>query len=1455
MGQALSRQSFSSRIRPQFKLNSRGLKHRYFGAYMGNVTTSSGLAEQFKIIPLIKSHEFKLEDSDWKIYYYEEWGTFKQEWQDSILAYLLSSFAADKKREKFNSSEMDFRFLGDLNGMPVTIAFFFNLKEVRLASPRLNTELFLLEIINPEKLHESTRQDFKMLERHTELMASLRSRNFISSLQEITMRFALPDMLFDSKFQEIEVQSDALVLRLLTELHRYRPKLFEKFTDFALGLTAQYAILRIHLLKFLAILPSLDHDQTGDELKRVLLEALRRLRRDHLKAQFYKKRGELKALPSWLDFILRVGAILCKIIPPKMLANLVRKSVKTMAKRFIAGETIEKASDSLKALRKSGRDATLDQLGELVVSESEADHYFNEVMKLIRGWSLHVTRGEKNKAGINCAHVSIKVSALCSDFRPLDFEGTYHKVAPRLQALLLSAREEDVFINIDAEHYHFRDLVFDIYRKVLLSTPELHDFSATGIVLQAYLRDAYPHFLQILELAKTRGLIMPIRLVKGAYWDAETVEANAQGHNPPQFLNKEETDLHYRQLIVKIFESYPHLSLCLAGHNFSDHAFAEVLRERLFPTVLPIEHQCLHMTYEALSTALSEMGWAVRNYIPVGSLLVGMAYLVRRIMENSSQLGVLTIMRSHKKNLHLVSASNIHKEKINKGILDRDVGMAQLTSDFFNIPPMLTYLPHHKRKIEEAFFLMSEKLKKKEIGNFKNSFLLHGEKKKIICPSAPEIVVGEINFANEGDCDRAVFELDTCYNQGKWAKLRAEHRIALILKSALIMTEKRTELAVLISYESGKSAIEALGDVDEAIDFLNFYARSEWRLNKKYSELHSRGVVAVISPWNFPLAIPGGMVSAALVAGNTVAFKSAQQTPLIASALTDIFHLAGIPENVLIHLPGPGTEVGQTLVNHSRIAGIVFTGSMRVGMMIAHNAGKRLVKNHLFNVELPVKVITEMGGKNALIVTANAELDETVAGILNSAFSHAGQKCSALSRVLVDYSIKDKLVQRLKEAVRDLKVGRSFDFSTAMNPVISKGEQTRLRAEAKAACLQAQNFGGKVVIDRTPEELPGFCVGPCIIELPLIDTPKSISADKYSYFYKELFGPVLHIVPFGDLKDAVELFNATDYALTGGVFSQSQDDVDYCLSKMESGNIYVNRAITGARVNIEPFGGFKLSGTGPKAGGHDYVMSFHAGLAHLPLQIDLTRPTPSDEAGHELTINWARPSTSSLDLRVQTISKALEFVIQDFEALYQGLYGENKRILKKWHKFMAKKLKSFITRPLPNRKIPGQISYNDHSLSVKNVMVVAYEERAFFSTLLYLFAAVSKGCAINVICKNSKAYLWWNMLRSHFLRAGFSVENFNLSFCSNDVYLEAIKNPKVAVVIVDGPLSKYQMIASELFDNQYKEKLMRKLITPFDADALGDIKSHLLKFVEVRSMAINTMRHGAPLELNIMENI
>ncbi|MBK22786.1 MAG: hypothetical protein CME70_02175 [Halobacteriovorax sp.] len=1370
--------------------------------------------------PIIDSCD--LDDRGWKIFFPKSFSDIFLKDQGVIDPVILELLTP-----QIESDFSDYREQLSIKATPFLVGFFFKDKEVRVYTPRLNEELFLLQYGEPSELVE--------LREHAEKVAFLNPQDFPSIYEWITYKGALPDLLKDERFKTVENESNALVEKLLIKVNKYRPSLFEKFSDYGLGLTAQYALLRIHLLKFLAILPSLDHDLTGNEVKRILLEALRRLLTDNEKARLLEKSGQESPLPGYLYWLIKFKFYLLKLIPAGPLAWSVRTAVKFMAKRFIAGETIERAEAGFKELFRTKRDVTLDQLGELVVSEKEADHYKDEVLKLIRGFGMHIIKGSKNDAGIERAHVSIKVSALCSDFKPEAFDYTYKLVAPRLKEILLVARQNQVFINIDAEHYHYRDIVFKIYSKVLLDTSDLHNYSATGIVVQAYLRDAYKHLLEIVELAKKRGLPMPIRLVKGAYWDAETVEADAHSFNAPEFLNKEETDLHFRQLIVKTMEHHPHIQLCLASHNFSDHCFAEVLRGRYYKDTPTIEHQCLHMTYEALSTAMAEMGWVVRNYVPIGSLIVGMAYLVRRIMENSSQVGVLTIMRSHKKVSKIKSPMSIHLEKKEYGSLTRDKSQQALTKDYFNIPPVLTYLDSERKWMSGSL----EDFKDRLLGKtYVNSFVKSSDRKKILSTSDSSLVVGEIDFANKEDALNAVKVSDETYTAGEWAGLPWIKRSAVLTKAADILLARRLELSSLIVYEAGKSIPEALGDVDEAIDFLNFYAREEAWIHRGEEKFGSRGVIAIISPWNFPLAIPCGMVSAALVAGNTVILKSAEQTPLISQVLTDIFYEAGLPENVLIHTPGMGETVGAALVEHERVAGIVFTGSKQVGMMISNIAGKRIYHNRLYDLKIPVKVITEMGGKNAVVVTANAELDETVSGILYSAFGHGGQKCSACSRVIVDNSVKDRLIERLKEACHDLKVGVAWNFSTAVNPIITLEDRDRLRTQVAKAGSEP---GAIVHVDRTNEDLPGYCVGPALIEVPY-----KRAMEPESFAVKELFGPVVHVIGYDTVEEAVKLFNSTEYALTGGIFSQSQDDIDWLAERLECGNLYINRTITGARVAIEPFGGFKLSGTGPKAGSKSYLQAFHSKVK-TPLYSSLT---PDEEAGNE-KIKLAGRSQIDNQLRAKVIYKGTGLLIENFESLYQGIYGDDKVILNRFHKWMRKSLPNFQEKEHKNRIIPGQLSYNDYSLVQEHVVVTAYERRTYFPNLLNVLGALCVGSGVTVFARNKVAAKWWQKVQGFFVQSGLDPNQFQVHFVGRETLLESLKDPYIGSLIFDGPLETLEEMLEILHAEDVDEKRIRQVLTPFDSPEQENFKRICEQFVWVRAFAVNTMRHGAPLDLNL----
>ncbi len=1393
------------------------------------------------VIPQIEEYKITIKGESWTLEFYTEFKDVILNSLDQITKKLSHHCASEFPAHRTQVS---------LNGAPVMAGIFPGLRTISFYSPRLGRELFLIEHIQQNREREPLKSliktpEYNRFKLYAEKVAGMNADECPSIHQLTTAKYDLVSMLGSDEFKSIEEKMEVMKKKLVPLISQYKPSWFEKVSDFGLDLTARFALMRIHLLKFVAILPSLDHDKKGTEVKRIFLETFRRLISDSSKAKLLKLKGQQAPLPPVIFFGLKAILFIGHYIPAKVLSEMIRASVRAMATRFIAGESIQTVQESFRSLFSTGRDVTVDQLGELVVSEKEADNYCSEVIDLINGFGQHIKKGEKNKAGIYRSHVSIKVSALCSDFKPDAFDYTFSAVAPRLKQILMKAKEKEVFIHVDAEHYHYRDCVLDIYAKVLLETPELHDFQQTAIVVQAYLRDGYEHLMDVLALAKKRNLLMPIRLVKGAYWDAETVEADAHSFDAPQFLNKEETDLNFRQMINAILTHGEFLQLCIASHNFQDHCFAETLREEKFPHAPVIEHQCLHMTYEALSMALAKMGWATRNYVPVGSLLVGMAYLVRRIMENSSQVGVLTIMRSHKKAARIDDPMTVHADNIKNLSLKFDMTMDKLTSNFFNITPIRTYKKEECETVKKAY----ENFKVAKIGlHYTNSFLSEDKIAqnnperihKVFSSSNPDLLVGSITFADDTDVHEAMDKVEANYLSGEWSRQFWLSRCSVLLKAADIMLTRRNDLAALISYEAGKSIPESYADVDEAIDFLNFYAREERKITTFSDDMVGRGPIVAITPWNFPMAIPTGMIAGPLVAGNTVVLKSAEQTPLIAQVVVDIMHEAGVPKDALIHLPGMGEVVGQALVDHPKAAGYVFTGSRSVGQMISHKASKRFYHNKLWDIKFPVKAITELGGKNAIIVTANAELDETVSGILYSSFAHAGQKCSAASRVIVDATIKDRLVERLQEAVKDLEVSEAFNFSCSVNPVISLEDKERLQRQIKEAAAEARAAGGKVVIDRSTEDLPGYCVGPAVFEVP-----KHLAMNPESFACTELFGPVIHIIGFEDLDDAIDIFHATDYGLTGGVYSQSQDDIDYLSQFMEVGNLYINRSITGARVGIEPFGGFKMSGTGPKAGGKVYIPAFHI---H---KHSVGETSVSEKYGPDYTIDLAGRSGLSPQMRVERVVAALDQFLDRFEQFFQGIRGNDKKLVLKFRKWVDRNALVYMTKQHKNTQIPGQMSYSDFTISGEHAVAIIGSEIPHISTLLQVCASILMGTGITVLCCNEKSYSWWSTLLNHFHNTGVSKENFNVFYPSADAVQKELKNPMINYFIVDGNQEFIQKMSAMIFNEEYTEKRVRQLFTPYDTFNPYDFKRLCGLFVWVRAFAINTMRHGAPLEIDL----
>ncbi len=1359
----------------------------------------------------IDTYLLKIDDNEWSINYYDLFkdqlvnGSFHSEVLDKI------NFVIDKK---YN---LPFRFGIEASSIQFTCAIFPKEKLVLIATKQLSYELSIIRWCE----HLKIEKEISAIKSHANKIATIPVENAPAVISQITHKYDLVD--FDTpEYEKVLQTSEELSRFLVDKISEYDQSVFEKITDVGLDLTASYKLIRIHLLKFLAILPSLDHEKDGNEVKRIFLEALRRLITDSKKAKAKRLKGQDRGLPKGYLVLIKLLFNIATFIPANILAKSIRFSVSLMAKRFIAGESIDKAEKSLSELISSGRDATLDQLGELVVSKKEADIYEQKVIEIIKGLKQHIPAGKRNAAGINMAHVSIKVSALTHNFKPYSFETTYSSIAPRLKNILLTAKQNEVFINIDAEHYHYRDIVLKIYEKVLIDNDELNQYADTGIVIQAYLRDGHKHFYDVLEVAKKRNLRMPIRLVKGAYWDVETVEARAFNFEAPQFLNKEETDIHFRQIVSLCLENSEYIQLAIASHNIQDHCFSEALRQEKYPEAPIIEHQCLHMTYEALSYGLSLMNWPTRNYIPVGNLLVGMAYLVRRIMENSSQVGILTIMRSHKKKMNTQTPESIIKDKFLKKELVYDESILKLRRDFRNIYPIRTYLDYQLRPMLSAFNVKQEQV---------DTFDCDDENKILVKSPSDHKVIGCVNYDSVDTTLSKIDKLHKSFLSNKWSN-DSSLRHASLIKLSDLMLINRESLTSLIMLESGKTLEEAIADVDEAIDFIQFYVKEYFDIQMNSGAYEAKGVFGVIAPWNFPLAIPVGMTTAALVCGNCAILKPAEQTPLIAMEFHRLALEAGIPADVFDIALGEG-DIGASIVDNEKIEGIVFTGSKEVGQKI-------YTKLKVNNCSGKTKTaITEMGGKNAIIVTNNCELDETVSGIIYAAFAHGGQKCSAASRIIIDEKVKDAFIERFIDAVADIKIGESYKLDTFLNPLASHEDKIRLKNLNKEALDEVNMFGGVVHLDLSAGEYPGNCVGPSVYEIPM-----ARSFDKSSMAQREAFGPLIHIIAYKDLDEAIDIFNSTQYALTGGIYCQSQDDIDYLSPKLLAGNLYINRPNTGARVAIEPFGGFKMSGTGPKAGSCDYLYSFMK-VSNEKIEKVLIEDVVEDsntKIGPSNLLERKR-----FDLTIELVDRLLN----RYESFFQGINQKQKDFLFEIFDYLKDDSNLLETKEFQNRKIPGQLNFDIRNLKYGRGIFLVGSEKINFKVLVDMIFNLAIGNAVNIGCANQASYNNWFEIVNLCYNVGFSKFNLGIFQFNEQSIAARLKKDECEFIVTENEDTLISIIQKNFFEVQPDQIKLKKLFISGEEIAFDSWERFVKEYSIPRSFAVNTMRHGAPLELDI----
>jgi RHH-type proline utilization regulon transcriptional repressor/proline dehydrogenase/delta 1-pyrroline-5-carboxylate dehydrogenase len=875
-----------------------------------------------------------------------------------------------------------------------------------------------------------------------------------------------------------------------------------------------------------------------------------------------------------------VGGYLKKLVTRSgepIIRNAMKQAMRIMGKQFVLGRTIDEALSIAAPLETEGYRFSYDMLGEAAFTMEDAERYLASYRNALK------TLGAKARGNdvFARASISVKLSALHPRYEEKQEARVMAELLPRVLDLAAEAKALNVGLTIDAEEVNRLDLSLELFGR-LAQDQRLAGWNGLGLAVQAYSKRARPVLEWLAKLAEETGRVLPVRLVKGAYWDTEIKRSQEQGYEAyPLFTRKVSTDVSYmacaRFLLSRRDVFYPQF----ATHNAHSLAAISVMagNDRRF------EFQRLHGMGQALYEQVvgkDRMNQPCRIYAPVGSHEDLLAYLVRRLLENGANTSF-----------------------VNR-LADDEAPIADIIADPIVEVGKLGEVPHPRIPLPRDLFpgrvnsrgmaLWDDGTRERLVAGMSAALAAPinatalvdgaahaaGPARVITSPADRAVRIGEVREADEASVARAM-ELASAA-QADWDSLRGARRAALLEKAADLYEQATPRLAALLVMEAGKTMENAIADIREAVDFLRFYAaqaRAEFERpmplpgptgERNEMSLHGRGVFACISPWNFPLAIFTGQLAAALAAGNTVIAKPAEQTPLVAFAAVRLLHEAGIPPRVLQFLPGDGARIGKVLLSHPALSGVAFTGSNETASIINRQLAAR-------DGAIPA-LIAETGGMNAMIVDSSALPEQAVRDVLASAFDSAGQRCSAARLLFVQEDVATRVITMLKGAMAELRIGDPMDFATDIGPVIDEDarqvleqHKSRMRAEARTILdmpLPASSANGTFV------------------------SPAAFEISSVSLLKREVFGPVLHVVRFaGDrIADVCAALNGTGYGLTLGLHTRIEQTAAEVRRLVRVGNIYVNRNQIGAVVGAQPFGGEGLSGTGPKAGGPHYLHRF-----------------------------------------------------------------------------------------------------------------------------------------------------------------------------------------------------------------------------------------------------------------------
>lgn len=878
-----------------------------------------------------------------------------------------------------------------------------------------------------------------------------------------------------------------------------------------------------------------------------------------------------------------INRLINKMSEP-VIRQAMHQAMKIMGHQFVLGRDIDEAMKNGKPKRDQGLSYSFDMLGEAALTAIDASNYYQNYMAAIIavGRDRYSTPKGTNNTSSDST-ISIKLSALHPRYDVANEVRVLGEMYDSLLSLLQCAREHNVGITIDAEEADRLELSLKLFEKLYLS-PQVQGWGRFGLVVQAYSKRALPVLAWIAALAKQQGDVIPLRLVKGAYWDSELKISQQGGYSGyPVFTRKEATDTSYLACARLLLSPFLHGVIYPQFATHNAHTVSTIIAMSQHHN---FEFQRLHGMGDALYNHVMAMNnVSVRIYAPVGSHKDLLPYLVRRLLENganSSFVHRLVDANCPIKDLieHPVDTLNKRPTLHNSHIpLPSEIfGDQRRNSVAINIniesqwqpfnAAVATFVDHQWHAVP-----------------LPKSLLSSDDSAKIITVTAPydrREVVGTVTFANQAQVDHAISQAANAFVD--WSTTPASVRCRYLLLLGESLEQHQHELVALCHREAGKTIQDSIDEIREAVDFCRYYAQqatvnfespqriTSYRGIDQQLRYQGRGIFVCISPWNFPLAIFIGQITAALAAGNTVIAKPAEQTSLIAYRAIELLLETGIPVGVIQLLPGCGVDIGQQLLSDQRIAGVVFTGSTPTAQIINRTLAARECA--------PVPFIAETGGQNAMIVDSTALPEQVVRDVVRSAFASAGQRCSALRVLFVQVDIAERVIALIKGAMAELSVGRPDLHQTDVGPVIDTRSRNKLFTHIETLTKQAK------LIAQTP--LTSECQWGDFVP------PTAIEIDNIKLLQQEHFGPILHVVRFNacELYQIIDQINHTGFGLTMAIHSRNERTYLAIEQRVRVGNCYINRDQVGAAVGVQPFGGQGLSGTGPKAGGSHYLYRF-----------------------------------------------------------------------------------------------------------------------------------------------------------------------------------------------------------------------------------------------------------------------